>query len=138
VSSVLVRDFTANAEENIVHAANVIGRSPIRQAIFKAIYHHKAKVKSVEDIRKRTGLIRMRILQEAGRFASKRIVDKAKKNGDTAYGKHDDLHAYKNQILARANSKAEPEGHRQTHEGRFDQRTLGQSAPTVYRRYRFL
>ncbi len=75
------------------------GLKIMASAVFAAIYHHKAPVKTVEEISQRIGFSRMRVLQAGGYFARRQIVQQTKKDGDTAYRKIDFFHAHKPQIL---------------------------------------
>jgi hypothetical protein len=97
-----VTDSLSNTEEQIERAAKTIGRSKSRREVFDAIYHHKARVKSVREIAKRTGLTRMRVLQAAGHLARLNLVRQTKKENDTAYEKIDFFHSHKRQILSLA------------------------------------
>lgn len=94
-----VSDFQSNANEQIEHAAKTIGKSKVRRKVFEAIYHHKSKVKTVAEIVQKTGLSRMRVLQEGRHLVRKHIVGQMKKDRDTAYEKIDSFHAHKQQIL---------------------------------------
>ena len=67
--------------------------------MFEAIYHHKAKAKSVGDIARKTGLSRLRVLQEGRHLSRRGIVRQTKKNGDTAYEMIEFFHAHKKEIL---------------------------------------
>jgi hypothetical protein len=50
-----VSDIGSNADENIAHAAKVIGRSTHRRRVFDAIYTGKRRVKSVHDLMRLSG-----------------------------------------------------------------------------------
>lgn len=97
-----VSDALSNTSEQIEHAAKTIGRSVVRRKVFEAIYHHKAKVKSVDEIALATKLRRVRVLQEGKRLVSNHIVRQTKKHGLTAYEKIDFFHAHKKKILGYA------------------------------------
>ena len=94
-----VSDSLSNAPEQIEYAAKAIGRSIARQQVFKEIYHHKSKAKSVGHIAERTGLTRMRVLQEGKHLVHKGIVSQTKKGGETAYETIGFFRAHKKQIL---------------------------------------
>lgn len=98
-NAIEVSDPLSNHEEQIERAAKAVGRGAVRRAVFDAIYHHKSKVKSVGEIAKKTGLTRMRVLQNGRHLARKGIVRQTKKDGDTAYEKIDVFHAHKREIL---------------------------------------
>jgi hypothetical protein len=86
-NAIEVSDARSNAPEQIELAAKTIARSKARWSIFEAIYFHKSKIKTVSYISERTGLSRMRVLQEGLHLAQKGIVNQTKKNGETAYEK---------------------------------------------------
>jgi len=94
-----VSDSLSNTEEQIERAAKTIGRGDVRPKVFAAIYHHKKKIKSVDEVMKKSGLkSRIRVLQEGRHLVRKGIVRAAKKDG-TAYEMIDFFHAHKRQIL---------------------------------------
>jgi hypothetical protein len=99
-----VTDSLSNTEEQIERAAKTIGRSKVRREVFDAIYHHKAPVKTVGEIAKRTGFTRMRVLQAGGYLARRHLAQQTKKDNDTAYRKIDFFHSHKRQILGLAGS----------------------------------
>ena len=79
-----VSDVRSSPNDQIAHAAKVIGRSKHRAAIFKAIYRGKKRIKTVAEIRKSTGLRRIRVLQEGGKLSKNLLVSQVKQDGDTA------------------------------------------------------
>lgn len=95
-----VADSRSHPENQIETAVRAIGRSAVRRMVFEAIYHHKAKVKTVGEIAKKTRLSRMRVLQEGRHLHSKGVVTQTRKDNDTAYAKIDFYHAHKRRILA--------------------------------------
>lgn len=99
-----VSDIRSNLPENIVSAAKIVGRGKHRRAVFEAIYFGKKKWKTVSYISKRTGLNRVRVLQEGGRLEGNQLVEQRKINGETAYAKDKTLSHHKNKILAAARS----------------------------------
>jgi hypothetical protein len=94
-----VADVRANLNENIRHAARIIGRSKARREVFASIYRGKKNVKTVEDLQKATGLSQVRVLQEAGKLAGNGIVEKVKVNGRTAYKKDETYSHHKKKVL---------------------------------------
>ena len=100
VNAIEVSDSRSNAEEQIERAAKIVGRGKVRPKVFDAIYHHKAKVKSVGAIVKRTGLKRLRVLQEGRHLVRNGIVKSARKDGDTAYEMIEFFHTHKRRILS--------------------------------------
>ncbi len=97
-NAIEVCDSLSNTEEQIERAAKTVGRGA-RRMVFEAIYHHKAKVKSVGDIARKTGLSRLRVLQEGRHLSRRGIVRQTKKDGDTAYEMIEFFHAHKKEIL---------------------------------------
>ena len=97
-NAVEVSDSLSNAPEHIERAAKTIGRGA-RRKVFEAIYHHKMQVKSTSDVVSRTGLGRMRVLQEARYLCRHGIAKGAKKNGETAYQMIEFFHSNKGKIL---------------------------------------
>lgn len=95
-----VADIRANLNENILHAATIIGRSRDRRSVFEAIYRGKQEIKTVDDIVRGTRLSRVRVLQEGGKLHANQIVEKTKKNKQTAYKKDDTYTHHKNKIIS--------------------------------------
>ncbi|GIW52806.1 MAG: hypothetical protein KatS3mg081_2161 [Gemmatimonadales bacterium] len=101
-----VSDVGSNAEENIAHAAKVLGRSTHRRSIFEAIYTGKRRAKKVSDLMRVTGLPRRRVLDAGKRLADNRLVKTTKLDGETAYEKIDFFQSNKRRILSLASSPA--------------------------------
>src|SRR5258705_4673431 len=97
-NAVEVADSISNAEEQIERAAKVIGRSDPRRAVFKAIYHHKKKIKTVTEIVASTKLPRMRVLQEA-RYLYRHGLARSAERDEVSYEKIDFLDVHKAKIL---------------------------------------
>lgn len=95
-----VADIRANLNENIMHAVTIIGKSHDRRIVFEAIYRGKKGVKTVDDIAKETGLSRVRVLQEGGTLHANQIVEKTKKDKQTAYKKDETYTHHKKKILS--------------------------------------
>ena len=100
-----VSDAASNANEQIVHAANVLGRSKLRHQVFEAIYYGKKRIKTVREIADRTGLNRKQVLNEGRKLANSKVVEQVKHDGDTAYKKIDFHHHNKAKILSLAGDK---------------------------------
>ena len=66
----LVADLGSNAEENIHHAASIIGRSAARRAVFDAVYTGKQKIKLCGAAATSTGLSEKAVYK-----AGKALVD---------------------------------------------------------------
>lgn len=101
-----VSDIGSNAEENVAHAAKVIGRSSHRRKVFGAIYTGKRRTKTVSELMRTTSLSHTRVLDAGKRLADNRLVRATKLNGKTAYEKIDFFHSYKRRILNLASSPA--------------------------------
>lgn len=95
---VSVADHGAHKHDRIAEAAKFIGRGK-RRDVFKEIYRHKQRVKTVAEIMAKTGLTRVRILQEGGALVAEGIVHQTKKNGETAYEQDKFYQANKKKIL---------------------------------------
>jgi len=100
-----VSDIASNAEENIAHAAKIIGRSRHRRLVFDAIYTGKKRVKHISDLMKTTHLPRKSVLRAGKALADNRIVKQAR-DGETRYEKIDFYHQHKRRILSLAASPA--------------------------------
>ncbi len=99
-----VSDIASNAQENIAHAAQVLGRSVHRRRVFDAIYTGKLRRKTVKNLMDATGLPQVRVLQEAKKLTDNRIVKAIKVGRTTAYEKEDFFHTHKKRILSLAES----------------------------------
>lgn len=94
-----VADVRGSANENVVHAADVIGRSAQCRAVFAAIYHGKRKVKTVSQLMQATGLDRKQVLTYGKKLADNDIVTQLKVGTATGYQKDDFFSQRKNQVL---------------------------------------
>lgn len=84
-------DVRSNPNEQIAHAASVIGKSEDRRKVFEAICFGKKKIKLISDIESRTKLPHKRVLEEAVRLHNAKLTKKGKVNGQMAYEKDDFL-----------------------------------------------
>jgi hypothetical protein len=80
-----VSDTGSNTEENLVRAVRALGRSKPRLEVFKAIYFHKQRIKTVAEIAERTGMDRKAILTHGKHLVGSELVTQEKADGDTAY-----------------------------------------------------
>lgn len=94
-----VTDPGANLNEYIRHAAQVIGRSKNRRALFEAIYLGKKAVKTVSDLAAATGLSEKRVLTEGQKLAVNHIVGQVKVSKRVAYKKDPTYSHYKGKVL---------------------------------------
>jgi hypothetical protein len=97
-------DFASNAPEQIEHVAKLIGRSAHKRAIFDAVYYHKAKARTVNEIATKTGLTRLQVLKVGSTLAGA-AFDQTRVDGKIAYARRREYHKYKRQILALAGSR---------------------------------
>lgn len=95
---VAVADHVASKHDRIADAAKFIGRGK-RRDVFKEIYRHKKRVKTVAEIVVKTGLTRMAVLQRGGELAREGIVHQTKEDGETAYEQDKFYQANKKKIL---------------------------------------
>jgi len=118
-----VADVRANLNENIRHAARIIGKAKSRLKVFEAIYRGKKRTKTVRDLMTATKLSHVRVLQEAGKLAGNGIVDQVRQNGRNAYRKDPTFTHHKNAIVdlcknpakrQRYPTKQEPRSHNTT------------------------
>src|SRR5687767_12224032 len=96
---VTVSDFRANLNENIRHAAQTIGRSANRRAVFKAIYRGRKAVKTVPELMKSTGLTHKQVLTAGNNLFANQVVEQTLVGGRVAYKKDAALAAHKDKIL---------------------------------------
>lgn len=99
-----VSDVGSNAEENIAHAAKIIGRSQHRRVVFDAINTGKTRIKCVSALMESTCLSRNRVLDAGKALADNRLVKATKVNAETCYEKIDFYHRHKTKILSLAAS----------------------------------
>jgi len=98
-------DIRSNPNEQIAHAAKVIGRSKDRRRVFEEIHRGKKRVKTVDEIVTKTGLPRIRVLQESRYLYNNRIIKRRKVDGKLAYEKDDFFSQNKKTILRLASDK---------------------------------
>lgn len=93
-------DIRSNPNEQIAHAAKVVGRSEARRKVFEEIHRGKRRIKTVDEIVEKTGLERIRVLQEARYLCNNRIIKRRKTKGKLAYEK-DDFYAQNKKLILR-------------------------------------
>jgi hypothetical protein len=101
-----VTDVRSSPQDQIAHAARIVGRSKHRQWVFAAIYHGKSKVKTLKELIDATGLNNIRILQEGGKLAGNNLVGTTKVDGYTAYVKDPFYSQHRDEILRLAGNRA--------------------------------
>jgi hypothetical protein len=95
-----VADVRGNPNENVVHAADVIGRSAHCRTVFAAIYRGKKRVKTVKQLMDTTHLTQKQVLTQGKKLADNDIVTQVKVDGQTGYEKDDFFSQRKNKVLA--------------------------------------
>jgi len=83
--SITVSDTGSNTEENIERAVMALGRSKPRISVFEAIYFHKKRVKTVQEIAESTGFDRKVVLTHGKYLVESGLAEQIRTNGDTAY-----------------------------------------------------
>ena len=101
-----VADRSSNKPEQIVNAAEVLGRSAQRIAVFTAIYRGGKQVKTVSELVQTTKLPRQRVLDLGRGLANNDIVVQTQKDGETAYQKVLFFTQQRDEILRLAGDKA--------------------------------
>jgi len=94
-----VVDARSNVEENVVHAAEFLGKSQWRTTVFKEIYRGKPKPKTAADIAGRLKLPEKRVLMAGNELRKAGLVEQVKVGPRVAYQKEGFLDQYKARIL---------------------------------------
>jgi len=92
-------DIRSNAQKQIAHAVEVLGRSKDRRLVFEEIYRGKRATKTVDEIAERIGVNRKRILEEGLVLYKSRIIGRTKVDGRLAFIKDDFYSQHKAKIL---------------------------------------
>jgi len=100
-----VSDVRSNPQDQIAHAATVIGRSEHCRKVFSEIYRGKKAIKTATEIAQSVSLPKLRVLQEAGKLANNSIVKKTRVKGELAYEKDPFYTQNKKKILKLAGNK---------------------------------
>lgn len=101
-----VADRSSNKPEQIVHAAEVIGRSKHRYAVFEAIYTGKTKTKTIEALMSvLPKMPRTRILDAGKALADNDLVVQTREGHLTAYTKIEFMQRYRDKILSAATDR---------------------------------
>ncbi len=108
--AIQVADRSSNKNEQIVHAAEVIGRSKHRYVVFEAIYTGKTKTKSILVLMKvLPKMPRTRILDAGKALADNDLVVQTREGSLTAYTKIEFYQRYRDKILTAAKNRKERE-----------------------------
>ena len=94
-----VTDSRSNANDQIAHAVNVLGRSDHRRRVFDAISKGKKVTKTVQELANVLGLTRKQVLNAARPLVANQLVAQTKVDGDTAYTKDSFFSAQRTRIL---------------------------------------
>ena len=94
-----VSDRGSNKPELIEHAAEVLGKSKSKVAVFKAIYTGKKSVKLVVDLMNGLSMSRISVLDAGRALADEDIVEQVKVGGLTGYKKIAFFQRHKKKIL---------------------------------------
>lgn len=97
--SVEVLDGRSNAPENLEYAAQAIGRSANRLAIFREVYRHSAAWKSATAIAAKLGVSRANLLKDIRPLVNKGIVEQDSRKGDQYYGVVRFYKAHRDEII---------------------------------------
>jgi hypothetical protein len=105
--STTISNPSADRNEKIVSAIDVLGKSIKRKLVFEAIYTGKKKIKSVSDIMVITKMSRIRVLQEIDNLVQHDIVKRSpdRINNETTYEKIGFYQQNKRKILSGFNCK---------------------------------
>src|SRR5688572_11696820 len=95
-----VTDPRSNANDQIIQAVKVIGRSNDRRKVFEAIYFGKRAEKGVAEIAQSTRLTPKRVLMEGKRLADNGIVAQVKVGKRTGYRKDPFFKQQRDRILS--------------------------------------
>lgn len=94
-----VSDIRANPNEQIAHAVKVIGRSPVRYAIFKELHRGRKRIKTATEIAKAIGFTRKRVLDEGKKLVDKQVIGQTTRDGDVAYEREGHYYRDRDAIL---------------------------------------
>jgi hypothetical protein len=100
--TVAVTDVRGTAQHQIAVAAQALGQSSQRRAVFREIHSGKRRIKTVAEIAQATALPRKRVLEEAVKLVHKQIIRKTKRDGDTAYERDNFYYVNLREIFRRA------------------------------------
>jgi len=100
-----VVDARSNVSENVVNAAEFLGKSEWRVKIFKEIYRGKRKPKTAADIAARLKCPEKRVLMTGNELQKQRLVEQLKVGQRVAYQKDGFLDQHKARIMRLAKNK---------------------------------
>jgi hypothetical protein len=104
---VSVADRSANKNEVIDHAAELLQRSTHRRAVFSAVYRGKSKIKWVPDLMVSTKLPHTRVLDAGRELDANDLVHAVRVDGVTGYEKISFFQEHRDRILRLARNPRE-------------------------------
>jgi predicted transcriptional regulator len=105
--SIKTTDVRSNPKEQIMHAAEEIGRSEVRRKVFEEICRGKRRAKTVEEIASTIGFDKKQVFDEARALYNNRIIERQKIKGKPlAYLKDDFYSQHKAKILKLATNRS--------------------------------
>ncbi len=94
-----VTDARSHSNDQIAHAAKVLGRSEPRIAVFQWIHTGRQRIKTATQLATETGMKRKRVLEEAIRLVHKQVVTKTERDGEIAYERDNFCYANRDEII---------------------------------------
>jgi len=94
-----VTDARSHSNDQIAHAAKVLGRSEPRIAVFRQIHSGKQRTKTATQLAKEAGMKRKRVLEEAIKLVHKHIVTQTVRDGEVAYERDNFCYANRAEIM---------------------------------------
>jgi hypothetical protein len=104
-----VSDTRSNPNDQIAHAARVIGKSAQRRAVFGAISRGKRRTKTVKELMRATGLSQKQVLNAAKHLADNQVIRQTRVGKETGYEKDPFYSRNKAKILRLAGNPTELE-----------------------------
>jgi len=100
-----VADRSSNKNDQLVHAAEVIGRSEHKLRVFKAIYTGKKRSKTVSALMTVTRLSRIRVLDAGKSLADNDLILASRDGRETTYQKVPFFQRYRDRVIALASNR---------------------------------
>jgi hypothetical protein len=104
-----VSDLRSNANDQVAHAAKVIGRGKQKALIFEAVCRGRARAKTISTILETTGIPRQQVLNAAKQLVDNQVIHQTKKDGEIAYEKDGFYARHSRRILRLASNPRELE-----------------------------
>lgn len=101
-----VSDARATRHELIENAVSAIGSSLLKRRVFGAIYYHKSRIKSADQVAKMAKLPRIRVLQVANALAGRQLFGKVFRKGEQIAYEQDPIYqSVKQEIFRQLDSR---------------------------------